>query len=69
VWNQTFDIPIYSEEHILKVSCLDKDLLMNDLIGETLVRMRALTGGVGKRSWLSLYYKREFSGEILIEVV
>jgi Ca2+-dependent lipid-binding protein len=66
-WNQSFDIPIYSLDHILKVSCMDKDLIVNDTVGEVLIRVNALVKSSGKRSWMSIYYKKEYSGEILIE--
>jgi len=54
-------------DHIFKFCCQDKDFLINDTVGETLVRINALVKSSGKRSWLSLYYKKEYAGEILIE--
>lgn len=41
--------------------------MINDIIGETLVRVRALTKASDKRSWLKLFYKKVIAGEILIE--
>lgn len=66
-WNQAFDIDIYSLDHIIKITCLDKDFLVNDTIGESLVRTKALVNVNGKRSWISIHYKKEYAGEILIE--
>jgi hypothetical protein len=43
--------------------------MINDTVGETLVRVNALVKSAGKRSWLSIYYKKEYSGEILIETL
>ena len=67
VWNQAFDLPIYSLDHIIKLTCYDKDLILNDTIGESLIRVQALLNSEGKRSWVSLYYKKEYAGEILIQ--
>lgn len=67
VWNQAFDLPIYSQDHIIKLTCYDKDLILDDTVGETLIRVKALINSEGKRSWVSLYYKKEYAGEILIQ--
>ena len=40
---------------------------MDDTVGETLIRVKALINSEGKRSWVSLYYKKEYAGEILIQ--
>jgi Ca2+-dependent lipid-binding protein len=67
VWNQAFDLPIYSLDHIIKLTCFDKELILDDTVGETLIRVKALLNSEGKRSWVSLYYKKEYAGEILIQ--
>lgn len=67
MWNQAFDLPIYSLDHIIKLSCFDKELILDDTVGETLIRVKALLNSEGKRSWVSLYYKKEYAGEILIQ--
>jgi hypothetical protein len=40
---------------------------LDDTVGETLIRVKALINSEGKRSWVSLYYKKEYAGEILIQ--
>jgi hypothetical protein len=40
---------------------------LDDTVGETLIRVKALLNSEGKRSWVSLYYKKEYAGEILIQ--
>jgi Ca2+-dependent lipid-binding protein len=67
VWNQAFDLPIYSLDHIIKLTCFDKELILDDTVGETLIRVKALLNSEGKRSWVSLYFKKEYAGEILIQ--
>ena len=67
MWNQAFDLPIYSLDHIIKLTCFDKDLILNDTVGESLIRVKAPLNSEGKRSWVSLYYMKEYAGEILIQ--
>ena len=67
-WNQTFEVPIYKEEHYLRIDCLDKDIIADDLIGHTLVQASQLIGCTGQHRWLSIYYKKKESGRLLLEV-
>ncbi len=67
MWNQAFDLPIYSLDHIIKLTCYDKDLILNDTVGESLIRVKALLNSEGKRSWVSIYYNKEYAGEVLIQ--
>lgn len=34
-WNEIFKIPVYSIDDILKMTCKDQDLIIDDIIGET----------------------------------
>ena len=68
MWNETFNIPVESMAEEVKLTCLDEDLMTNDLVGQTAVTMSTLcTGAV--RKWIPLFYKSQVSAELLVDTI
>lgn len=42
VWNESFDIDIQTPADTIKFTCMDEDLIQNDLIGESSVLIHAI---------------------------
>ena len=42
VWNQSFDIEIYSLDDEIKIKCLDEDLTEDDVVGEATITVNDL---------------------------
>jgi Ca2+-dependent lipid-binding protein len=41
-WNETFQIPVKSMGESIKVTCLDEDIMSDDMIGSTVIPMSTL---------------------------
>ncbi len=58
-WNENFLIPIMSLEDDILISCFDEDLISDDLIGQSLVKVNTLIENSNTMYSLPLYYKLE----------
>lgn len=52
----------------VKISCLEKDFLMNDLIGETTVKVYQILNKFGDDRWLALYKLGRKTMNLFLEV-
>lgn len=67
VWNESFDIDIQTPSDTIKFTCLDEDLIQNDLIGESSVLIHAIGQKFLKRHILPMYYKGNHSADLTLE--
>ena len=56
VWDQTFEIEIYSLEDELKIKCFDEDMGQDDIIGETTITVHDLIS-LGDDDCVTLYHE------------
>jgi Ca2+-dependent lipid-binding protein len=67
VWNDSFKISISPLEEQIFFKCFDEDLLDNDIVGETSLKVYHLCSEISSRKWLPLKYKGKKSAMILLE--
>ena len=41
-WNQEFEIPIFNLDDLIMFACLDKDVIVDDVVGRTLLPVQTL---------------------------
>ena len=66
VWNNEIIIPINSLEDELKISCFDEDLISDDLIGQTLIKVSKILQYKNREFNIPIYCKVEHAGDIKI---
>ena len=64
VWNECLEIPI-SDGNILKITCYDEDLIMDDFLAQHSYKIEELNCNTKK--WFPLHYKTKEAARILIE--
>ena len=42
VWNQMFEIHLFSLNDEVKITCYDEDMIKNDLVGERTIKVKSL---------------------------
>lgn len=68
LWDQVFEIQLYSLEDEIKIKCFDEDLISNDYIGERTIKVKALCQEkLEQRVIPLLYKKKQKSGDIIIQ--
>jgi Ca2+-dependent lipid-binding protein len=71
-WNETLILPINSGsttisalvEEQIKIVCLDEELLIDDMVGSTMIKVKDL---LDKKEWIKIQYEGKDCGEILFE--
>ena len=68
------DIPCFfenngvpSENDKIRIVCMDEDLLIDDLVGETTLTLSQIISGDDNRQWIELMYKGKRAAEISME--
>lgn len=71
VWNETFTLPVNSQEDVILVKCFDEDVIMDDFVGEGTFTVEHLVNTTAPAtphmSWYELTYKGKKSAEIRLE--
>ena len=66
-WNESFEISVHSMDDVVKIRCEDEELITNDLVGETSIRMEKLCARMGFKGLLPIEFKHAKAGHIHIE--
>ena len=67
LWDQVFEIQLYSLEDEIKISCFDEDLISNDYIGERTIKLKALCQDKLEERVIPLLYQKKKSADIIIQ--
>ena len=66
-WNQTFEIPVTSQSDVLTISCNDKDLIYDDLIGKRMFTLDYFTNNLDvKTECISVFAHGKKAADIWI---
>ena len=68
-WNETFEIRVESLDDTIKFACCDEDGIIDDVVGETVIRLRdmcsqAAEAGAGYDQWVTLKHRDNVSAKI-----
>ena len=66
IWNQSFDIEIYSLEDELKIKCLDQDIGRDDIVGETTVTVDDIIS-LSNEDCVTLYHEMQKGADIFMK--
>ncbi|TNV80929.1 hypothetical protein FGO68_gene15261 [Halteria grandinella] len=70
VWNETMEFAIISTLDEISIHCIDKDLLVDDMVGETHLKIQELLDIQHTRNrgqLVTLHYKGKLAGELSID--
>ena len=54
------------KESVLKLTCFEEGLMIDDILGATMVKVGELLLSSKKDMWLPLYYKEKKTAEVLV---
>ncbi|TNV80511.1 hypothetical protein FGO68_gene8729 [Halteria grandinella] len=66
-WREDFGMRVDSTFDEITIQCFDKDILMDDLIGETTLKIYTILNKFGEDRYVSLYKNGKKTGDLLIE--
>jgi len=67
VWNESFVFDVASINDEIKITCKDENLISDDFIGQTFIKISSLIMNNGIRDWFVLNYKDKQAGQLLLE--
>lgn len=67
IWNEYFELSVYSMGEQLKVTIYDDDGRTKDLVGSDDIPTYVLCRQRGISEWFNLYYKGKIAGQIYLE--